>query len=82
MEVCQDGIDGVIPAWCVPYDFGIDTIFQLALELLFLVILFMFSYFYFEWKKRRKQERKKLDEMKNNDEWHLSSITTVKYKDK
>ena len=81
-EVCQNGIDGVIPAWCVQYDFGINTIFQLALELLFLVVLFMLSYFLFEWRKRRKIEKKQIKRMEMEKQWKQPDITTLKYKDK
>ena len=81
-EVCQKGIDGVLPAWCVEYNFGIETILQLAIELFFLIVLFMLSYFYFEWRKKKKQEKKRLDEINNDAEWNPPHITTVKYKDK
>jgi uncharacterized membrane protein len=81
-EVCQNGIDGVIPAWCVQYDFGINTIFQLALELLFLVVLFMLSYFLFEWRKKRKIEKKQIERMEMEKQWKQPDITTLKYKDK
>ena len=80
-EVCQEGIDGVLPAWCVQYDFGIDTIFQLALELLFLVILFMISYFFFEWRKKRKREKKQIERLEMDNQWKQPEITTLKYKD-
>ena len=33
MEVCQDGIDGVLPAWCVPVDLSMDTRIQLMIEI-------------------------------------------------
>jgi uncharacterized membrane protein len=79
-EVCQNGIDGILPSWCVQYDFGINTIFQLALELLFLVVLFMLSYFLFEWRKRKRIEKKQIERIENENQWQ-PDITTLKYKD-
>ena len=44
MEVCQDGIDGVLPAWCVPVDLSMDTRIQLMIEIAILGFLFAIIY--------------------------------------
>lgn len=65
MEVCQPGNDGLIPAWCVDFEFGLSEGIQLFAECLILLLIFGASYLYFEWKKRRaiqKEMRKRLED--------------------
>ena len=63
-EVCQPGVsDWGLPSWCVGYDFGIGSIFQLALELLILIVIFSISYAYFDWRKKKKKEKEIMDKM-------------------
>lgn len=55
-EVCQDGIDGAFPGWCVDYDISLESGMQLAGECLLLIVIFILSYNYFNWRKRKKKK--------------------------
>ena len=59
MEVCQDGIEGVLPSWCVKLDTGPETWIQLAFELLISIILFFMLYYFFVWRRKIKKSKKK-----------------------
>ncbi len=56
-EVCQDGIEGVLPGWCVDYEISVEAGAQLAGECLFLVIIFILSYNFFNWRRSRKKKK-------------------------
>ena len=77
MEVCQPGIDDVLPSWCVQYDLGMETGIQLMIELAILGVLFLVSYLFFSWRRKKKNDKemhKKILE-KENSKWD-----SVKYK--
>jgi|TARA_R110002020_G_scaffold282188_6_gene497883 high-affinity Fe2+/Pb2+ permease len=63
MEICQEGIDGVFPSWCVPVDLSIDTLIQLMIELALLGFIFAGVFAYGKWK-RKKQREKRLNTSK------------------
>ena len=63
MEVCQDGIEGVLPSWCVEMDLGWETWVQLALELGLLLVLFSISYAYFRWRRKKQIEKEMLEKI-------------------
>ena len=54
MEVCQPGKEGVLPAWCIEYEFGLMQGLQLIIELILLTLLFFVALSFFKWRKRRK----------------------------
>lgn len=58
MEVCQDGIDGVLPAWCVPVDLSMDTRIQLMIEIAILGFLFAGVFAFGKWKRKRDRQKR------------------------
>ena len=55
--VCQDGIDGIIPAWCVEYNLTPEWILQGAVELFIMIIAFFGLLYFFKWRRKVKQEK-------------------------
>ena len=62
MEVCQTGIDEVIPAWCVDYEIGPSFILQGMLELVILFVFGWIMYKIFNFRKKKKMKRGKGNE--------------------
>jgi hypothetical protein len=56
-EVCQNGIDGVLPAWCVEYNLTPEWILQGAIELFIMIVAFFGLFYFFKWRRKIKQEK-------------------------
>lgn len=67
MEVCQTGIDEIIPAWCVDFEASPSFILQGILELIILFALGWVMYNMFKYMKKRKMKKKGRD--KNQSEY-------------
>ena len=63
MEVCQEGIEGTLPSWCVEMDLGWETWVQLGGELCLLLIIFTVSYAIFKWKRKKDVENEMIQRM-------------------
>ena len=58
MEVCQTGIDEVIPAWCVGFEISPSFILQGLFELIILFVFVWCMYNMFNVMKKRKDRKK------------------------
>ena len=52
-EVCQPGMDGVLPSWCIEYEITKENAIQLTGECFLLLLLFLASYWFFSWRNKK-----------------------------
>ena len=58
MEVCQDGIDGIFPSWCITVDLSVNTWIQLMVELAMLGFIFSGVFAYSKWKQKKQKDKR------------------------